>query len=222
MHKRILTIVGLFFAGVILTASYALFAPHHNAVNAQSRPAEMNPTNPAPMQRQQPRGQSRAKMNEIDRMFFEDAAKAGVGNIQLSQLALKKSNSSAVKEFANAEIQEQIDVKNSLTKIAPKMGMTLPTTPMDKQKAAFDRLSKLSGSEFEQAFMDEGGVNAHLDNAALFQREAAFGENPDLVAVANKGLPIIQRHFGIASNATNYKFAQVRRNYNEVASVPRQ
>ena len=76
------------------------------------------------------------------------------------------------------------------------------------------QLSQLSGDRFTQAYLDEGGVNAHLENAALFQREAAFGQNPDLIALANKGLPIIRQHFTTASNLTNYRFAQVTRRFN--------
>ncbi|MCC5610440.1 DUF4142 domain-containing protein [Nostoc sp. CHAB 5834] len=61
--------------------------------------------------------------------------------------------------------------------------------------------------------MDEGGVNAHLENAALFQRQAALAQNPDLVAVVNRGLPTIRSHFNTASAITNYPFGQVARRY---------
>ncbi|WP_341529752.1 hypothetical protein WKK05_10770 [Nostoc sp. UHCC 0302] len=52
-----------------------------------------------------------------------------------------------------------------------------------QNQAALVRLSQLQDNRFEQAYMDEGGVNAQLENAAIFQREAAFGQNPDLVVL---------------------------------------
>ena len=93
--------------------------------------------------------------------------------------------------------------------------MQLPTAPGAKYQAILARLSQLSGQQFDNAYLDEGGVNSHLEAASVFQREAAFGRNPDLLAVANRGLPIINRHFTTASNLTNYKFAQVARRYPE-------
>lgn len=142
------------------------------------------------------------------------AAEAGTANIQLGQLALQRATSPQVKQFAQAEINEQQNVSAELKRIAPPAGVTLPTTPGPKYQAALRQLSQLSGQQFDQAYMSEGGVNAHLENAATFQREAAFGQNPDLVRLANNGLPIINQHFSTASSLTNYRFAQVPQRFN--------
>ncbi len=61
-------------------------------------------------------------------------------------------------------------------------------------------------------------MTSHLEAASIFhqeafQREAAFAQNPDLLAVANRGLGIINQHFMLASRLTNYRFAQVPRRY---------
>lgn len=157
--------------------------------------------------------------NAVDRAFVQTAGEAGLANIMLGELALQKSKNPNVTNFARAEIQEQQNVKQQLTRIAPKIGATLPTAPGPKYQAIMSRMQQLSGTQFDNAYLDEGGVNAHLENASVFQREAAFGRNPDLLAVVNEGLPIINRHFTTASQLTNYRFAQVSRRYNE-AQVP--
>jgi putative membrane protein len=151
--------------------------------------------------------------------FVNEAAQSGLGNIMLGELALQKSKNQAVQQFAQAEIKEQQDVKANLTRIAPQIGVTLPTAPSAKFQAAMARLSQLSGTQFDNAYLDEGGVNAHLEVAALFQREAAFGRNPDLINVVNNGLPIINQHFTTASGLTKYQFARVARRYNEVQNT---
>jgi putative membrane protein len=203
MMKRLLTIITLFIVGLLFTWGFSIFHPNNSFVVAQTKP--MNQT---------------SQMNEIDQMFMKEASQGGLGNIMLGELALKKSNNSQVKAFANAEIQEQQQVKSNLMRIAPQAGMTLPTTPAPKFQAAMNRLSQLDGERFDQAYMAEGGVNAHLENAALFQREAAFGQNPDLVSLTNGGLPIIRQHFNTASAATNYQFAQVPQTFNNQANAP--
>ncbi|KAM3100539.1 DUF4142 domain-containing protein [Phormidesmis sp. 146-35] len=167
-----------------------------------------------------------AQANSLDRQFVLDAGQAGLGNIMLGQLALQRSNNPNVRNFAQAEINEQTQVKADLQRIAPKLRISLPTAPGPKQQAIMDRMKPLSGVQFDRAYLDEGGVNAHLENAAIFQREAAFGQNPDLIGLANKGLPLINQHFTTASSLTNYRFAQVPRRYNDSsrpgASVPQQ
>jgi putative membrane protein len=93
------------------------------------------------------------------------------------------------------------------------LGVRLPTSVPTKYQVAASSLSQLSGQAFDSAFLDEGGVNSHLEAASVFQREAAFGNNPDLLAVANRGLNIIGQHFALASQLTDYRFAQVPRRY---------
>ncbi|BAY54321.1 MULTISPECIES: DUF4142 domain-containing protein [Leptolyngbya] len=159
------------------------------------------------------------QVNLIDVAFVNEAAQSGLGNIMLGELALQKSKNQAVQQFAQAEIKEQQGVKANLTQIAPQIGVTLPTATSAKFQAAMARLSQLSGTQFDNAYLDEGGVNAHLEVAALFQREAAFGRNPDLINVVTNGLPIINQHFTTASRLTNYQFAQVARRYNETQNT---
>ncbi|BDA75407.1 hypothetical protein CAL7716_095730 [Calothrix sp. PCC 7716] len=122
-------------------------------------------------------------------------------------MALQRSTNAAVKQFAQAEINEQQDVRNNLSRIAPKLGVTVPTTPNARNQAISARMSQLRGENFDKAFLQEAGINAHLENASVYQREAAFGQNQDLIAVANKGLPIISNHFNTASSLTNYRVA---------------
>jgi len=197
MFRRVAVTLALVFFG--------LFVALGSSVVAQTNPSVVVPTTTS---------QTSGQINEIDRAFMTTAAEAGIANIQLGQLALQRATSPQVKQFAQAEINEQQGVAAQLGQIAPRAGVTLPTTPGSKYQAAYRNLSRLSGQQFDQAYMSEGGVNAHLENAATFQREAAFGQNPDLIRVANNGLPVINQHFTTASSLTNYRFAQVPQRFN--------
>lgn len=57
--------------------------------------------------------------------------------------------------------------------------------------------------------MNEVGINAHLKNAALYQGEAALGQNAQLVDLATRGLSLIDQHFNLASDLTGYRVAQI-------------
>lgn len=197
MIRRILVTIASIAVGLSIVFAYS-------AVNAQST---QTPSTSTPTQSKQ--------ISEIDRAFVMDATQAAIGNTMLSQLALKQANSAEVKRFAQAEIDEQNMVRDKLTSIAPTIGIPLPNNPAPKHRAAMTQLSQLSGDSFDEAYMNEGGINAHLENAAIYQREAAFGQNPDMVRVAEQGLPLINQHFQTASSLTDYKFAQVPRRYAE-------
>lgn len=207
MFRKIGVAIALVVFGLFIALGSSVFAQTGRPSTTPNTPSRPNTTNTI-------------SISEIDRQYILTAAEAGLANIAMGELALQRATSNPVKQFAQAEIDEQINVKNQLTRIAPRAGVTLPTAPGPKFQAALRRLSQISGEQFNQAYMSEGGVNAHLENAATFQREAAFGQNPDLVNLANSGLTIINQHFNTASALTNYRFAQVPQRFNERAAAP--
>lgn len=183
-----------------------------SSVLAQTR---TQPTTPSPSTP----GGSRTSISDIDRQYMVNAAEAGLANIQMGQLALRRSDNSRVEQFAQAEIAEQQTVARELRRLAPQAGVTLPTAPGPKYQAALRQLSEVPEQQFDSAYLNEGGINAHLEAAALYQREAAFGQNPDLVRLASGGLNTINQHFTTASSLTNYRFAQVPQRFNEAATT---
>lgn len=222
MYKRFLVLSLSVLMGLFLTlGSSILFSPSH--ANAQMRPvtpgAQVRPVSPTPprpsgsMGGQMNAPSQAGQVNAIDIAFLKEASQAGLAFIQLSQLALEKSSNPQVQQFAQSEIDEQQQNAADFRRIAPTLDVRLGPNIPERYRAAYSRLSQLSGAEFDNAFLDEGGINSHLEAASVFQREAAFGQNPDLLAVANRGLSIINQHFTIASQLTDYQFAQVPRRY---------
>lgn len=199
MLKRIVIAIACVTVGLLMSIGYGAVA--------QTRPAAPTSTpasSPAPSSRLAP----------VDQAFMQMAGEAAVANISLSQLALQRGTSAEVKQFAQAELNEQQQVRQDLSRLAPRYGVNLPTTPNSLHQALAKKMSQLAGEQFDRAYLNEGGVNAHLENASVFQREAQFGETADVVAVANKGLPIIGQHFNTASRLTDYQFARVAQRFN--------
>jgi len=80
-----------------------------------------------------------------------------------------------------------------LKKIAQDKGLAPPTELDGKHKTLHDRLAKLSGSEFDRAYMDEM-VKDHRKDVKEFQREAEKAKDPDVKSFASKTLPTLQDH----------------------------
>ncbi|NEQ21320.1 MAG: DUF4142 domain-containing protein [Microcoleus sp. SIO2G3] len=171
-------------------------------------------TQPAPSQNQsiptqtQSGQQQRNQLSALDRQFVIDAAQGGMAEVQLGQLALERSRNPEVKQFARQMVQEHTRANERLMRLATQKGITPPTTPGPKYEAAMNRLMQLSGEAFDQAYMNEAGVNGHLESAAVYQRQAALGQDPDLKAFAATILPRVQGHLEMASEMTGYRFAQ--------------
>ena len=165
------------------------------------------PNQSAPAQNPSRQQQSR-QLSPIDMQFVTDAAHGGMAEVQLGQLALQRSKSAEVKRFAQQMIQEHTRANEQLMQLAAQKGITPPTTPGPKYEAAMTRLRQLSGEAFDRAYMNEAGINGHLESAAVYQRQAALGQDPDLKAFAARILPRVQGHLEMASEMTGYRFAQ--------------
>lgn len=68
---------------------------------------------------------------------------------------------------------------------------------MDEHKAVKDRLSKLSGAEFDQAFMEQM-VKDHTQAVTLFENQATNGKDAEVKAWAAKTLPTLKEHLQLA------------------------
>jgi putative membrane protein len=66
-----------------------------------------------------------------------------------------------------------------------------------KHQSLKDQLSKLSGAEFDRAYMRQM-VKDHEDAVKLFQRESTRGKDAELKAWAGKTLPALQEHLRLA------------------------
>jgi putative membrane protein len=72
----------------------------------------------------------------------------------------------------------------------------LPAEVKAEHKALHDRLGRMTGNEFDTAYM-KAMVKDH-EKAVLFKKEAASGGDPDAKAWAAKTLPSLEAHLAKA------------------------
>jgi putative membrane protein len=92
---------------------------------------------------------------------------------------------------------------DELKKLASQKGITLPTDLDAKHQATYDRLSKLSGADFDRAYMADM-VKDHHEDVNEFRKESQSGSDPDVKAWAAKTLPTLEHHLQMAES-TNGK-----------------
>ncbi|HJT88907.1 MAG TPA: DUF4142 domain-containing protein [Bryobacteraceae bacterium] len=150
---------------------------------------------------QQTRGTAQ-RLAGSDDTFMNKAAQGGMAEVELGQLAQQRASNSAVKEFGTRMVNDHTTVNNELKSIAAKENVTLPTSLDAKDQATYDRLSKLSGADFDRAYMSDM-VKDHTADISEFKKEASSGNDPQVKAFASKALPTLESHLKQAKSVND-------------------
>ena len=128
-----------------------------------------------------------------DTDFVNKVAMDGMAEVELGRLAVQKAKSPEVKQFAQRMVADHSKANVELKQLASNKNVTLPAEPNAKQKADKDRLSKLSGAEFDRQYMSM--MTAGHDKAvAAFEDESRNGKEADVKAWSSKTLPTLREH----------------------------
>ena len=123
---------------------------------------------------------------------MEDAAQGGMAEVELGKVAATKAKDPEVKKFAQMMVTDHTKANAELKALAAKKNFQLPTD-LGTHKSKLDSMSKLSGAEFDQEYVDNM-VDDHEDDVAAFQKMADSGTDPDVKAFAAKCLPVLKKH----------------------------
>lgn len=138
-----------------------------------------------------------AKRQISDTAFARRAAQGGMAEVKLSQLATEKGDNTTVKDFGKRMIQDHSTANDKLKAIASKDGISLPAKIDTRDETEYDRLSKLSGTSFDQAYA-RVMVTDHEKDIAEFKREAKSGTDANVKEFASQTLPTLEEHFTLA------------------------
>jgi putative membrane protein len=129
--------------------------------------------------------------------FAAKAAQGGMAEVEMGRLAVQRGTDSAVKEFGQRMVVDHTRANEELKAIAARKHIQLPSDLDSDQKSKLDKLSKLSGAEFDKEYM-EAMVKDHEEDVEDFQTQAKDGNDPDIKAFAAKTLPTLQSHLQMA------------------------
>jgi putative membrane protein len=132
-----------------------------------------------------------------DQHFVMEAYEGGMAEVALGQLATEKASNAKVKEFGQRMVTDHGKANDELKALAAAKNITLPTKLNAKDQAAKDRLSKLSGSAFDHAYMTDM-VKDHQADSAVFHKEATSGQDADIKAWAGKTGAVVDEHLKMA------------------------
>jgi putative membrane protein len=147
------------------------------------------------------------KLSRSDASFVKEAAAGGMMEVELGKLAQEKASSDKVKQFGKRMEDDHSKANAELKQLASTKGVDLPTALEGKQKSTVERLSKLSGAQFDRQYMTTM-VSDHKEDVSKFQSESSKAKDPDVKQFAGKTLPTLKEHLQLAeSTAKDVKAA---------------
>ncbi|HEV7857401.1 MAG TPA: DUF4142 domain-containing protein [Pyrinomonadaceae bacterium] len=129
--------------------------------------------------------------------FMTTAAQGGMAEVQLGRLAAERGSSEAVKQFGQHMVMDHSKANQELMQLAQRKNVSLPQEVNSDQKSEADKLSKLSGADFDKEYMGYM-VKDHEEDAKEFQEQSNGGTDVDVKAFAARTLPVIQGHLKMA------------------------
>jgi putative membrane protein len=124
--------------------------------------------------------------------------------VSMGKLAQEKAQSERVKDFGKMLEQDHGEHSQKVQSKAQDLGVTPPQEPNMTQKSMYDRLSKLSGAQFDNQFVKAMAmVTDHKEDIAKYEKDAK-SKGP-LADFAKDTLPTLQHHLQTAETLAKQK-----------------
>ncbi|SDF33858.1 DUF4142 domain-containing protein [Bosea robiniae] len=124
--------------------------------------------------------------------FVRQTAIAQMFGMESATLALHKSSSPAIKDFAHALASEQGAVTSGLRRIiAKRSDIALPDRPDGRHLDLLRDLTDKQGAAFDKAYV-EAQRSTHREAARMMERYANEGDDAELKSFAAQSLPVFR------------------------------
>ena len=135
--------------------------------------------------------------DKASQKFLKEAIEGNLAEVQVGELAQKNGGSDRVRSFGQMLQKDHLDANQKAKSAANQLGMSPPSEPNSKQKAMYDRMSKLSGANFDREFA-KNMVEDHKKAIKEYEKEAK--KNDAGGAYAKEALPTLHKHLETAQS----------------------
>jgi putative membrane protein len=128
---------------------------------------------------------SGSSLSEKDKTFMKKAAKGGMMEVAMGQVAEQRAESDDVKSFGKRMVTDHSKANDELKSIASKKGVQLPSKEHSAKWTS------------DKTYMDIM-VKDHEKDLAEFKEEASSGSDPDVKKFADDTAKMVQEHLDLA------------------------
>ncbi|HTK35925.1 MAG TPA: DUF4142 domain-containing protein [Caulobacteraceae bacterium] len=132
--------------------------------------------------------------------FVRDAAIGDMYEIEAAKMALARSKSKDIKDFAEMLVKDHTESSGKLKALvmSGQVKETLPTEMDERRKGLLDNLRGSGGGDFDGRFLKQQTA-AHHEAVVLFDGYKATGGDPALKTFAAEVSPKIHMHLDMAN-----------------------
>jgi putative membrane protein len=141
-------------------------------------------------------GVSSTAYADTPKQFLAKAIQGDNSEMMLGRVAQRKGSSPSVKEFGKTLFDDHSNAKAQASQVAEQLGMKIPEKPMAVALEERERLSRLSGEQFDREFV-RYMVADHRHDIADFRKEAAAHQGM-ASKLAREQLPTLKKHLDMA------------------------
>jgi putative membrane protein len=163
-----------------------------NQVGADSTTVVAGPTNP-----NQPDRGNRDGNVRMDAEFIRDVGADNTMQIELAQLARDRAKNSAVRNFAERELEEHQRLQRQWINMATNNGFPLKSGMGSSHREKVEQLRKANGNNVDRTYMTLM-VQQHQDEVSYWQKEGRDSRSPQVRRLVNEGLPTMEQHLSEA------------------------
>ncbi len=114
-----------------------------------------------------------------DKMFVHKVALGGFAEVHFGQLAAQKASSDDVKKLGQKLVDDHTMLDNDLKAAADELGVRTPAKMSKEDQDDFDKLSALSGTDFDKAYLTYA-LKAHRRDLHEFRAEVTQTNDPQI------------------------------------------
>lgn len=160
-------------------------------------PTTTRTTDPDPVERGTPAdprpGNPLARDAHPDHDFLRKAAETNHAEIAAGRLGVEKAQNADVKQYGHHMVEDHTQAQLKLEELARQENVTLPREPGAEHRQKMEDLRRLSGTEFDKAFMGLM-VEDHQKAVTLFETASRQAKDEQVKTFAEKTLPVLKEH----------------------------
>jgi putative membrane protein len=143
--------------------------------------------------------QGQAKPGDVraDSKFIHEMSSENLLEIRLGQMARQKASNSEVKDFGQRMVTDHTKLQDQWTTMASKNGLKFKPGLGRKHGQKVDRLEKLSGKEFDRAYMTTM-IQDQKDDVDYLQNESKAAHSTPVRDLVGSILPTFEQHLTLA------------------------
>src|SRR5262249_25763684 len=133
------------------------------------------------------------EVSSADAGFLREAAIGGLEEVKLGKLAAEKASDPEIRKFGEMMVSDHTAVNTKLGALAQEKALAISSDLDAERQADVDKLSKLSGADFDREYVKEM-VRDHEKDLAKFEAAAKDAKDPAVRSFAADALPTLRAH----------------------------